>query len=886
MDSLARFVITVGGIGTIIAVSMVFLFLGYVVYPLFSSAEVDPPKKLGKIWNSPAPLHIAVDEYQVLGWALHGDGTLQVFRLDTGETIDSRRLFGDATLTAASFTLREGIAMFGFANGTIRSASIKFATRIQDAPSVPQDVRQLPEGELAAYEGGIVERTPIGQFRTQTVHVTLEPPVQVADSAIRLIDHVPPGVDLAGTGQTSSDTSTAGAEEGVAPEGGVSGSGGLMKKYPTFAVYCDDGELRWGKIQEKKAGLMAAFGAAGQDDSPKLEARTRTLPFDRRRDQQPRHLLLSGSDARAVNAFLAFEDGQLQRIDLVNNVAVVETVDLTPQPDVALTQLRFLLGRETLVAGDAAGTVSAWFKVQPEQGAETGDGRTLVRAHGIAGGDSPVTSLGMSQRSRSVAAGYANGKVRVLHVTTDLEMAQLDLGTSQPVTNITVAPKWDGLAGVSGGEFWQAQIDPKHPEATLEGLFLPVWYEGYSQPMHTWQSSSGTEDTEPKFGLTPLVFGTLKATFYSMLMGAPLALLAAIYTSEFLHGSTRAKIKPGIELMASLPSVVLGFLAALVFAPYVARVVPSLLACFITVPAILLLFGYLIQMLPYRIYLALSHVRFLLICLVLPIGFWLAFLLGQQVEWWLFAGDLRAWLKGDVGNSVGAWMLLLFPLSALLTSLLVGMHVNPVLARRSDHWGRSRFTSVNLAKFLLAGAVAVLLALAVSSLLDVAGLDPRGTFVGKYDPRNALVVGFVMGFAVVPIIYTIADDALAAVPDHLRSGSLGAGATPWQTAVRIVIPTAMSGLFSALMVGLGRAVGETMIVLMATGNTPIMDMNIFNGFRTLAANIAVELPEAVQNSTHYRTLFLAALTLFLLTFVVNTTAEIVRLRFRRRAYQL
>jgi phosphate transport system permease protein len=152
--------------------------------------------------------------------------------------------------------------------------------------------------------------------------------------------------------------------------------------------------------------------------------------------------------------------------------------------------------------------------------------------------------------------------------------------------------------------------------------------------------------------------------------------------------------------------------------------------------------------------------------------------------------------------------------------------------------------------------------------------------------RNALVVGFVMGFAVIPIIYTIAEDALSSVPAHLRLASLGAGATPWQTAVRVIIPTAMSGLFSALMVGLGRAVGETMIVLMATGNTPVMEWNLFNGFRTLSANIAVELPEAVRNSTHYRTLFLAALCLFAMTFAVNTAAEVVRQRFRKRAFQL
>ena len=100
--------------------------------------------------------------------------------------------------------------------------------------------------------------------------------------------------------------------------------------------------------------------------------------------------------------------------------------------------------------------------------------------------------------------------------------------------------------------------------------------------------------------------------------------------------------------------------------------------------------------------------------------------------------------------------------------------------------------------------------------------------------------------------------------------------------MRIVLPTASPGIFSAIMVGFGRAVGETMIVLMATGNTPVMDWSIFNGIRTLSANIAVEIPEAPHAGTLYRTLFLAAALLFVMTFVVNTVAEIIRQRLRER----
>jgi len=127
---------------------------------------------------------------------------------------------------------------------------------------------------------------------------------------------------------------------------------------------------------------------------------------------------------------------------------------------------------------------------------------------------------------------------------------------------------------------------------------------------------------------------------------------------------------------------------------------------------------------------------------------------------------------------------------------------------------------------------------------------------------------------------------MSAVPNHLRAASLGCGATTWQTAVHVVLPTAMSGVFAAIMIGMGRAVGETMIVVMAAGNTPIMDWNVFNGLRALSANIAVELPEAVKDGSLYRMLFLAALVLFVMTFLVNTLAELVRQRFRKRAAEL
>jgi phosphate transport system permease protein len=430
-------------------------------------------------------------------------------------------------------------------------------------------------------------------------------------------------------------------------------------------------------------------------------------------------------------------------------------------------------------------------------------------------------------------------------------------------------------------------MDLLHPEASLSALFLPVWYEGYPSPEHVWQSSSGTDDFEAKLGLWPLVFGTLKSTAYSMLFGVPLAILAAIYTSEFLNPRLRTPLKSAVELMASLPSVVLGFLAAILFAPYVQGVLPQVLTAFFTIPFALLLGARLWSLLPPQTYVRLAGTpRFLAIGAMVPLGLLGAAVLGPWLERAFFAGDIADWLHGGKGRAAGGWLLLLLPLCALGAALTATRVVDPWWRRLVRGWTREQASRMELARFAAGTALTLGLALALSFGLDGAGFDPRGGVFDTYVQRNALIVGVVMGFAIVPIIYTLAEDALSTVPGHLRLASLGAGATPWQTAMRVVVPTAMSGLFSAVMIGLGRAVGETMIVLMATGNTPVLSWNVFDGFRTLSANIAVELPEAVKDSTHYRTLFLAALCLFAMTFALNTVAEFVRQRFRRRAYQL
>lgn len=640
-----------------------------------------------------------------------------------------------------------------------------------------------------------------------------------------------------------------------------------------FCALTADGRLLYEKITERKNMITGEVT---------LRQREAVLPYDPRPDAEPAFLLLSGL---GDSVLLAWADGRAIRFNTrtPEKATVEESVDLLEDASLRLTALQYLLGQTTVLAGDSGGRVRAWFPVRPEgSNALT----RLAAAHTFPGASSPVARLASSSRMRMMAAGYADGSVNIFHVTSGKKLANLSAEPDHPVAALAFLPKDDGLLALQPGQLALWRMDPRHPEATLTALFRPAWYEGSREPTHTWQSSSATDDFEPKLGLMPLIFGTLKATLYSMLFGVPIALLAAIFTSEFLHPRARHIVKPAIEMMASLPSVVLGFLAAIVIAPFVETAVPAVLLSLVTVPAAFLAGACIWQLLPAALTRRLAHWRLVFLCLLFPLGVGLAARLGPGVERLLFAGDIRRWLDGQVGGPAGGWFFLLLAPAALAAAVLWARLLQPRWRKAARQWSRRRCAVMDALKFAAGLALTLGLALAAARLFAAAGWDPRGAVLGTYVQRNALVVGFVMGFAVIPIIYTIADDALNAVPDHLRSAALGAGATPWQAAVTVIIPTAMSGLFSAVMIGLGRAVGETMIVLMAAGNTPILDWNLFNGFRTLSANIAVELPEAVRNSTHYRVLFLSALVLFALTFVVNTAAELVRLRFRRKAVAL
>jgi phosphate transport system permease protein len=453
-----------------------------------------------------------------------------------------------------------------------------------------------------------------------------------------------------------------------------------------------------------------------------------------------------------------------------------------------------LLGGVSLLIGDSAGGIGQWFMVREDDGKAS---LTSIRNFQLA--DSPIIQIIPEERRKGFFALDAKGNLGIFHSTAHRTLLVEPVAEGQAL--MALSPRANRVLVESEGQLQRLIIDNPHPEISWSALWGKVWYENYDEPGYVWQSTSASTDNEPKLSLAPLAFGTLKAAFYAMLVATPLAIAAALYTAYFMAPVLRRKIKPVIELMEALPTVILGFFAGLFLAPYLENHLPGIFSLLIFTPIGIMLTGYLWSRLPESIRLSVPDgwESVLLIPVVLAVGY-ASLAMSGHLESWLFDGNMRLWLSNDLGIN--------------------------------------------------------------------------------FDQRNALVVGLAMGFAVIPTIFSIAEDAVFSVPKSLTFGSLALGATPWQTLMRVVLLTASPGIFSAVMIGMGRAVGETMIVLMATGNTAIMDMNIFEGMRTLAANVAVEMPESDVGGTHYRVLFLSALVLLGFTFFMNTLAEVVRQRLR------
>jgi phosphate transport system permease protein len=515
-------------------------------------------------------------------------------------------------------------------------------------------------------------------------------------------------------------------------------------------------------------------------------------------DVANRQLSIILLDKEQRNLYLADDKGQLLHFDVSDKMAPVllQQRQLTAR-GVSLTQLTFLAGHVSLLVGDSRGVVTQWFNVR-----NADNQPVLTEIRHFNERRVAVQAISSEYYRKGFVTVDANGLVALYHTTANRQLLTEDLGAA--VSRLAISPRASALLIQDAAgqlHFWR--IDNEYPEVSWSVLWGKVWYEGYPEPDYIWQSSASNNDFEPKFSLAPLAFGTLKAAFYAMLLAMPLAIMGAIYTAYFMAPRMRQLVKPGIEIMEALPTVILGFLAGLWLAPFLEDHLAAVFAMLFMLPSGVLVFAYAWQFLPA----ALRHRipegwdAAILVPVILLLA-WLALILAQPVELWLFDGSMRQWIETDLGIA--------------------------------------------------------------------------------FDQRNSVVVGLAMGFAVIPTIFSMAEDAIFSVPKHLRNGSLALGASQWQTLMKVVLLTASPGIFAAIMIGMGRAVGETMIVLMATGNTAVMDFSIFQGMRTLSANIAVEMPETEVGSSHYRILFLAALVLFMFTFVFNTLGELVRQRLRTK----
>lgn len=712
-ERLAPWCVAVGGLGVILAITLVFFYLLYEVLPLFRGASFQQQAGYGA--DTPLPLYLDMDKNGVTALQLLPSGQLLFTEAQSGRLLHSQPLAlpaGDrvSAVVGAGAGGGDNLLAIGLASGQLLlfRAQYPSASPARVAPALAYPYGTQP-----------IELLPAGQ----TVSA-----LAVSENDSTLLVAAAYGRRLA-----------------------------LAAFSRTAAGF------------EPQVSLLDIPGVAGQ-------------------------MVISGDQSWL---YLLMDDNRLAVIDISSpeHPRWQSTVRLAEAGE-TVTAMAQLSGGLSLITGDSGGHISQWLLTR--QGAN----RALTRVRRFVLGDSPVAVIVAEAPGKSFLALDRLGQLGLFHATAGRRLARWQLADSAG-SRLALAPGGGALL-VGGGALWRYyRLDNDFPEVSWSALWDRIWYESYDQPEYIWQSSGAGEAFEPKFSLTPLAFGTLKAAFYAMVLAVPLALCAAVYTACFMAAALRRKIKPAIELMEALPTVILGFLAGTWLAPLLENHLVGIVLLMVGLPVILVFFGFFWDSLAGSVSRRLGDgSQALLLVPVVLVSAALAFALGSPLENALFNGDIQGWLSTRLGIT--------------------------------------------------------------------------------YNQRNALVVGLAMGFAVIPTIFSIAEDAIFTVPRHLSYGSLALGATPWQTLTRVVLPSASPGIFSAVMIGMGRAVGETMIVLMATGNTPIMEANIFAGMRTLAANIAMEVPESEVGSSHYRILFLAALVLFLFTFVVNTVAEIIRSRLRRR----
>lgn len=806
-DRASFWLITLGGAATVFVVLALFLFIFLEVYPLLTGAKISKENTYALQGKA---VSVGEDDRQDVAFALYNNGIIEFISLSNGEVLKRCEIAG---LNGSSVAQQNVTNLLPHApsqkgdKGEVETFSQKTSLQRNFITSVSKDNNRIA---LGTNDGRILTVSVNFSESFDNGKRTIFPEISEAETV--QANNEGKGIAcITSRGDGSATVTAVHTVDGrlilisSEVERTLFGEGEKkeIKKDITGLIVQHSLDQSSLKSYEDKITPFAKKGnGGGQEKHERTGTRVASTSILHSSVQKDEIEITSMAlDLFMENLYVGTSSGEIFHINVQDreNPFLAEMVRVS---DKAVTALGFLLGDISLVVGDQYGSVNIWMQVRD---AVSPSGWALKKIHTLKSHNAPVIAIAPSMRDKGFVTAATDGTIHLSHATS--EQTRLNLETKSLPAALAFSPKANGiLAADSHGHLFQWNISNPHPEITLKTLFGPVWYEGYEKPEFVWQSTGGTDDFEPKLSLVPLIFGTIKGTVYALIIAVPVSILAALYTSQFLHNSLKI-IKPVIEIMAALPSVILGFLAGLWLAPLLERIFPAII------------------IMPF----------FILLSIVIALSIWKI---------------LPAFGKGRYRHGIEALFLIPFIIGAVFVSIQLG-GVYESLLLNGDY--RAWFA-------------------------NVLGLE--------YDQRNAVLVGIAMGFAVIPLIYTISEDAMSNVPNSLRSASLALGATPWQTAVRIILPTASPGIFSAIMIGFGRVVGETMIVLMATGNTPIIDWNLFNGFRALSANIAVEIPEAPIGGTLYRVLFLAALLLFITTFIVNTFAEMVRHRMKLRYSKL
>jgi phosphate transport system permease protein len=729
-NTLAQWLITLGGISVLFTLVLIFLYLLYVIQPIFESAKIEPVGQFEISTTAPI-LSAGIDELKEVAFQINQQGDINFYQLvkspahEKGTLVLSENLLsGEAGLVDV---IRSGIEnkLLLDSEGNIRLIAAKFFSNFDSGSReiIPSVAYPLGEESIVVDESG----------------------AQLAKLAF-----------------------------------------GMNEEKAVFVAFTQDKRLiKTSLIAEDDFTYDSAYETTYQEID---------FPVDDVND-----ILVTPDMA------LAFvrSDDQVFVYDLTDEdmvelkATIIPSLEQNSTKPHHVTSMALLSGSSSILIGNSAGKVTQWFEVATDNGRQFKN----IRSFDVSDTEA-VTNIYTEQFRKSFYTLTPSGEMGVFYTTSEADLWRGQL-TSEQTSAFAISPRADGLVIIEDNLLKVFSVENEHPEVTWSALWEEVWYEGYPEPEYIWQSTSGSDDFEGKFSLVPISFGTMKAAMYAMMFAVPIALSAAIYTAYFMTSGMRRKVKPTIELMEALPTVILGFLAGLWLAPIIENYLPAIAMLLVMLPLSVFLTAFAWHQLPKEMKNRIPETWAPIILIpVLLIAGGSAFLLSPFFETLFFGGDVRQYITND---------------------------------------------------------------------LDI-----------DFDQRNSLVVGLAMGFAVIPTIFSMAEDAIFSVPKHLTSGSLALGATQWQTLAKVVLLTASPGIFSAVMMGLGRAVGETMIVLMATGNTPILDWSIFQGMRTLAANIAVEMPESEVGSSHYRILFLAAFVLFVFTFIFNTFAELIRQRLREK----